>query len=217
LCASLQEIVHRLTRQPAFAAFSETWRAAFTDMLDAIVEHRGLGKVRQQGASAGATALAEPSFASVLALTTRSIGVCFYLVSSWILYEEPSLVLWRDALLRSAAASAQAIRLANDLQTWKRDAAEGNVNTLTALEWELAAAKPHLLADLRRAQALHMLQERLGAALANVRSELQHAADPLASVERDMGRLVSFVTRLYARADYHTYRPTPILTTSVAR
>ena len=210
LCASLQEIVHRLSQRSTFAALATAWQEAFLDMLEAIVEHRRLAGGRVQGGSA-ATTLGVPSFAAVLALTTRSIGVSCYLISSWILYEEPALILRREALLRSAAAASQAIRLANDLQTWKRDAAEGNVNTLAALQWELAAAAPGLPADHCRALALHMLRQQLVAALARTRTQLHHSAMPNSSVERDMERLVAFVTQLYARSDYHTYIAPPTL------
>lgn len=216
LCASLQEIVRQITRRSTFAPFASTWQAAFRDMLDAILEHRLLGNVRVPGAASEATTLGVPSFAAVLALTTRSIGVYFYLITSWILYEEPALILRREALLRSAAAAAQTIRLANDLQTWGRDAAEGNVNTLAALQWELAAAMPGLPVDHCRAQALHRLQQQLVAALAHTRTELHNSAIPNSSVERDLDQLVTFVTQLYARTDYHTYVAPPPPATLVA-
>ncbi|HEY8744747.1 MAG TPA: terpene synthase family protein [Chloroflexota bacterium] len=209
LCASLQEIVRQMTERSTFAAFASTWQGALTDMLDAIIEHRRLGNPTLLGTAPAATSPAVPSFAAMLALTTRSIGVCFYLISSWVLYEEPDLILRREALLRSAEACAQAIRLANDLQTWRRDAEEGSVNTLTALEWELAQTVPDLPADDRRRHALATLQEHLVATMARTRTELHNSAVPTSPVERDMEGLASFVTQLYVRYDFHTYPATP--------
>lgn len=215
VCASLQEIVRQMTGRSTFAAFAATWREAFLEMIDAIVEHRRLGNRKAPSAGTAATLPGLPAFAAVLALTTRSVGVRFYLVTSWILYEEPALVQRRTALLRSAEASAVAIRLANDLRTWRRDVEEGNVNTLTALERELATALPHLSGDHCRAQALALLREQLGVALDRTRAELQRSPLPGAAAERDMDRLVGFVTQLYARSDYHTYPAVPAAATLI--
>ncbi|MGI8972408.1 MAG: terpene synthase family protein [Dehalococcoidia bacterium] len=205
LLRSLQEIIRNVAVYSSFPVFAEAWRQSFSDMLQAIVEHRHLaGGEAAERAEKGRN---RPSYEAMLAVTAQSIGVRCYLLTCSILYDDPALGRHLPALAEISAVCARAIRLANDLRTWEKDADEGSANTLWAIEGELRRADPAISTAFCRARALEVLQDRLAATVDEARALLLAADAPTARVRRGIDRLLTFVTELYARFDYHQLGP----------
>lgn len=208
LAAALRTVVAGVAASPTFPAFAAVWRRSFCQMVDAIVAQHRLGRARAATLTNRERRVIV-SYNAMLALTTESIGVHWYLLTGFILGEDEAVAQHAATLLPSVEQCARAVRLANDLRSWERDMAEGNVNTLVALEAELAAVDPGLPAERRRARALALLRARLAAAAARTVRLL--ATSPLAGRPALAGvaRLLAFVTGVYARADYDTFAPEP--------
>lgn len=195
LGSALREIGARLAAYDPPAALWAWWATSCRATIAAIGRQRALGR-------GGGPA---PGYAEVLPLLLDSIGVRPYLAAGAIVWRDPGLTARLPALEALASECALAIRLANDLRTWKKDEREGGLNTLVALRGELTRAAPSLAAAAARDLALATLGERLAASRARCRARL---APPAAAgeIETAMVRLVDVVANVYAAHDYHTYR-----------
>lgn len=208
---ALREIGRRLAAYTPGTPLVVHWGASFERMVDGIVRQHDLG-VALNGEAAGvapapARAAAPLSYDALLDIALHSIGVPYYLASSFIVYDDPRIADRLPLLVRIGEACARAIRLANDLRTWEKDAREGSLNTLVAVCAELERVTPGLSAAEYRAQGLRSLEERLAASVARTQSLLALSPVPHGAAEAGIARLVEFVTAFYAAHDYHTFQP----------
>lgn len=195
LDSALREIDARVTACQPSPALRAWWAATFRAAVVAIVRQRELG-VRRGPA---------PGYTALLPLLLDSIGVRPYLVAGAIVGRERGLAARLPSLADLASDCALVIRLANDLRTWKKDEAEGQVNTLVGLRGDLLRADPAQPYAVAHERALAMLAERRAFSLARCRVRLA-ASTHSGETEAGMVRLASVVAGIYATHDYHTYR-----------
>jgi len=197
LDAALREIGVRLAAHEPPTALCDWWRSSLRATMAAIVRQRELGR-------AGGDA---PGYDAILPLLVDSVGVRPYLAVGAIIGREPGLAARRPALVALASECAVAIRLANDLRTWEKDEREGGINTLVALQSDLARARPGVAAATIHGLALSTLGERLIASRARCQASLDSFAEA-DETATGMVRLVEVVVGVYAADDFHTY-PAP--------
>lgn len=212
LGVSLQHIAQALQRLASFERLGWYWRSTFRSMLRATVNQRRLGRIWAARPTVQADWGSVPSYDAVRSLLRDSIGVEHYLAACFILYDDPAVAARTRDLRALSAACAEAIRLANDLRTWPKDAHEENFNALVALRAEIARRCTTLSEVTCQARALEVLSLRLTAAVERTRLLLQASPCPNGQAEEGIGRLLSVVTGVYAVGDYHasgTYVPGP--------
>ncbi len=212
LCA-LDELRLRLMSLEPEIALAEYWEDTFGHMIDGIVVQRELGASLYAGISDQPAwehpipLSADVSPYDVLMRTLlHSIGVPHYLATCFITYRDPELASRLPSLLPVVEACAKAVRLANDLRSWRRDLRERNVNMLVAATAEISRSEPGLPASECQERALQQLAKRLAIHVAEVRSLLNASPRPDGAAERGLVRLVDVVTGVYASHDYHTWQ-----------
>lgn len=203
---SLQHIVHSLQRLTSFGRLGAYWRSTFRAMLSGTVNQRRLGRIWVAGTANRGHRRPVPDYDAVLGLLRDSVGVEHYLATCFILYDDPAVSSRISHLRPLSAACAVAIRLANDLRTWPKDAHEDNFNTLVALQAEIARGCVTLSSGACRARALEALSLRLAAAVEQTRRLLDASPCPNGQAEAGIGRLLRVVTNVYAVDDYHSSR-----------
>ncbi|GAA5055463.1 hypothetical protein HNP84_006232 [Thermocatellispora tengchongensis] len=144
----LADIRDELAAAPAFAALGAAWREEFARMATAMTREA-------EWKAAGVV----PSYAEYLG-NADNLGFSFVFVSHWIATSGTAEVTGTGDVRRAAQAVQRVIRLLNDLGTYERDLAWGDLNALllgvtreevTAQVAELAARARDLLAPLRPA------------------------------------------------------------------
>ncbi|MGW1072137.1 terpene synthase family protein [Streptomyces sp. NPDC002537] len=124
LSAVLLGIVRELRRYPLFPALRAVWAEALTEVLTGMLrEHRWRDRHRSTGTL--------PSLRAYRVNGMRSIGgpICLWTVIAML--GDPSVPHRLGPLRRLERAACLAIRLANDLRTHEREAAQGDINAVT--------------------------------------------------------------------------------------
>ena len=212
LCA-LDELRLRLMAHELEITLARYWQDTFGHMIDGIVVQRELGAslyagISDQPESEPAILLSAdvPPYDVLMRTLQHSIGVPHYLATCFLTCQDPELASRLPSLLPVVEACAKAVRLANDLRSWRRDIRERNVNMLVAAAAEISRAEPALPPSECHERAMHQLVEQLAIHVAEVRSLLHASPRPDGDAERGLVRLVDVVTGVYASHDYHTWQ-----------
>ncbi len=213
LCA-LDELRLRLMALEPEITLAGYWQDTFGRMIDGIIVQRELGAslyagISDQPASEPPILLPVdvPPYDVLMRTLQHSIGVPHYLATCFLTYRDPELADRLPSLLPAVEACAKAVRLANDLRSWRRDIRERNVNMLVAATAAISRSEPGLSASECQERALHQLSKRLAIHVAEVHSLLNASHRPDGAAERGLVRLVDVVTGVYASHDYHTWQP----------
>ncbi len=212
LCA-LDELRLRLMALEPDITLTAYWQDTFGRMIDGIVVQRELGAslyagISDQPASEHPILLPAdvPPYDVLMRTLLHSIGVPHYLATCFLTYRDPELADRLPSLIPVVEACAKAVRLANDLRSWRRDIRERNVNMLVAAAAAISRSEPGLSASECHVRALHQLAERLAIHVAEMHSLLNASLRPDGAAERGLVRLVEVVTGVYASHDYHTWQ-----------
>ncbi len=212
LCA-LDELRLRLMALEPDITLTAYWQDTFGRMIDGIVVQRELGAslyagISDQPASEHPILLPAdvPPYDVLMRTLLHSIGVPHYLATCFLTYRDPELADRLPSLIPVVEACTKAVRLANDLRSWRRDIRERNVNMLVAAAAAISRSEPGLSASECHVRALHQLAERLAIHVAEVHSLLNASLRPDGAAERGLVRLVEVVTGVYASHDYHTWQ-----------
>lgn len=203
LSLAILDIRQRMAVNPSFAALWRHWRWSFNQMVDAIVWQRHAGQV--QGWVTEPAVMSMPSYDALMGRALHSIGVPFYLATCFILYKDPAIEERLPILIEIGEECARAIRLANDLRTWRREEDEQTINTVVVVRQEILRENPEIGSAECHDQAIQVLKERELASIARTHTLL--ASSPVSSspVEAGIGRLVNHVTGYYALQDYRKF------------
>lgn len=212
LCA-LDELRLRLMSLEPEITLAEYWQHTFGHMIDGIVVQRELGAslyagISDQPASEHPILLPAdvPPYDVLMRTLHHSIGVPHYLATCFLMYRDPELADRLPSLIPVVEACAKAVRLANDLRSWRRDIQERNINMLVAATAAISRAEPALPPSECHERAMHQLAERLAIHVTEMHSLLNASLRPDGAVERGLVRLVDVVTGVYASHDYHTWQ-----------
>ncbi|GAC1386925.1 MAG: hypothetical protein NVS4B8_11260 [Herpetosiphon sp.] len=199
LVIALQDIRDDLKRYKLFDALQDQWIGAVSKTLDAMMcEHDWRSAYRT---SQAATEL--PSYETYLRQGLYSIGGPPHIWTTLIAIGDESTL---DHLPRLGALEQSAslcIRLANDLQSYAREIAEGKINGIVINQCA-AMARGHtpeeameIACDIVRADMQRELEHC---------TELQHEAKTATGhPEQAIADIARFVCDFYVHHDYHTF------------
>ena len=197
LAAALNEIREELAGFALFEPLSEDWTTSLCRTIQGMIREYGW---RQQHLSEDASGL--PSYQEYVENGLYSIGIPPHDWASVITTGDSSAVDCRPHLHAMDRIAGTCIRLANDLRSYKKELAEGNVNSLL------------ILAHAFQHQGLDASQAHLRAK-AQVRADIVRGLDSLAKLqagggtmtgnpERGIADIARFCCEFYVAHDYHT-------------
>jgi hypothetical protein len=194
----LREVCDGLTRYPVFDSVGGRWGRALSDTLHAMSqEHLWRRQYLDHGI--------QPSYAAYVENGLKSIAGAPYIWLALIMLGEPSTARHAGHLSGQMRQAAVCVRLANDLRSYLKELAEGNVNSVTL----------HTAAGVRGGRAP---QDALEAARRQVEQEIVNGLALCArngqDVRTDSGRpervirdIARWNCEFYSRHGYLTCRP----------
>lgn len=199
LAEALREVRQDLTTYPLFGPLGTEWAAALCGTIDGMLrEYAWRAEQRQAGGQA-----VLPSYAEYVATGRYSIGGPPHMWAAIVTADDPSAPRHLEHLRAMEELASTSIRLANDLQSYDKELAEGNVNGPIILGHSLIrqAVPPALAAE----QAKQRVRDDMAGLLDRL-SGLRRAAVTLTGrPEAAMDNIARFVCDFYAHHDYHTF------------
>ena len=188
LAIALHDIIADLSTYPLFGPLRGHWADALGGTLESMkVEHRWRDAQRESGSI--------PSYEEYIDNGRYSVGGPPHFVTWMITIGESSVRDHFGALYELALRASTCIRLSNDLQTFEREAEEGNINSTTILR--------ALDSALSLPNAKKRVQSEIEAGIEACRA-LARDVDPRCNYTRtSFIRLVDFVCEFYRSHDYH--------------
>jgi Terpene synthase family 2, C-terminal metal binding len=198
LSAALYEIRQDLTRYPLFAELGDDWANALCGTIDGMVREFQWRAMRVRDPE-----VELPTYEEYIANGLYSIGGPPHIWSDLITTNDPSTPDHLDQLRPMERIASTCIRLANDLQSYGKEVAEGNINALVILSRILeSAGVSH--ADAYR-QAERQVREDIGDGLATLEVLRASACTRTRRPEATIADIARFVCDFYQRHDYHTF------------
>lgn len=198
LAAALRDVRDDLARYPLFESLGIEWANALSGTIDGMIaEYRW----RQDARSGRGIAL--PTYDEYVASGLYSIGGPPHVWGALITTDDASTPQHLDHLKKMERIACTCIRLANDLQSYRKELEEGNINALVILSQELVEK------GLSQDEALQMSE-------ALVRAKIHEGLRQLAELqaegrtrtgrpEADIADIARFVCDFYSTYDYHTF------------
>ena len=197
LATALQEIRDDLAKYPLFQPLGEVWAAALRGTIDGMAqEYQWRIAYRTEGAAA------LPSYTDYVATGLYSIGGPPHIWAAVITANDQTVLRHIPAVRAMEELACTCIRLANDLQSYRKELVEGKINALVLLTqnhrrqgmsldeahpWAEAQVRAHIARDLQR---LATLQAAPRSATGRPEAAIAHIA--------------RFVCDFYTQHDYHT-------------
>jgi hypothetical protein len=203
LARLLVEIRKDLATYRSFESLSGYWQCSFERMIDGILRERRLGNDRAR--STNPNLWDSPTFDSLMETARHSIGVPHYLATCFILYEDATIVDRLPQLMPIVRGCAEAVRLANDLQTWQKEEIEQTLNTVVVIRQAIGQAEPALSLAECQVRSIEEVRQRLASRVEATLALLASSPVPSGRPESGIARLVRFVPEFYARHDYHPF------------
>jgi hypothetical protein len=200
LATALREIRDDLATYPLFSELGTQWADALAGTIDGMIaEYRW-----RQRFSADPTSL--PSYDEYLASGLYSIGGPPHVWAAVITSNDTSTPAHVNHLRKMEKIACTCIRLANDLQSYKKELEEGNINSIVVLSQPLIAqgVKNDRAYELAAEQVRAAIQtgiKALDALQADQQTETGHPEGDIADIAR-------FVCDFYSQYDYHTFEAT---------
>ncbi|WP_139489338.1 terpene synthase family protein [Brevibacillus dissolubilis] len=182
---ALADLTLNLRNKPLFTSLEYIWQHTYLRMIDAM-----LFEIAEDGKPL--------TLETYLDRSTFSIGLPFYVISTWILRDDATALLCQSDLLEMLTAASTCIRLANDLQSADRERLEGKMNSLFIEESKMLAAG--LDPDSAREQSRLKIQTLLDQHMVN----FQQFCDDRIPHKKSLRRLTQFVVGFYRHYDFHS-------------
>lgn len=193
LATALCDIRDDLARYPLFDALGAQWARALCATIDGML-------AEYRWSLAGARL---PTYAEYVVNGRYSIGGPPHMWAAMITADDASTPAHVDHLQVMEQLASTSIRLANDLQSFEKEVAEGQINSLV------------ILSRLLQAQGLPA-QDAFRQAAARVQADMLAGLDSLAALragavtatghpEAAMDNIARFVCDFYTHHDYHTF------------
>ncbi|WP_194892733.1 terpene synthase family protein [Catenulispora pinisilvae] len=173
----LAELREELAARPLFETVGGLWSSTLDRLLTGLMWERDTALARAAGAP-------EPSVAEYLE-HAFTIGSAFVRSSIWLASESTDLLPQLEALTAAMSEAVVAVRLANDLATYKRELGEPASLNILMLQ---GIDEPWVHSEIRQRRA------RCAKILAPVIQESNAAAGVL--------RLIDYTTTFYLNTDY---------------
>ena len=197
LAIALGEVRDDLARYPLYPALGPLWAEALCGTIDGMLrEYHWRSAYRDRGAEA------LPSYAEYVANGLYSIGGPPHVWAALITTDDASTPRHLEHLRAMERLACTGIRLANDLQSFHKELAEGKINALVLLTQRFLAEGLPMAEAHARAQARVRAEIVDGLAQLGV---LQAAAvTATARSEAAIADIARFVCDFYVEHDYHT-------------
>jgi len=198
LAAALQEIRADLSRYALFESLGDEWANALCGTIDGMVREFQWRAMLTRNPD-----MALPSYEEYVANGLYSIGGPPHVWASLITTNDQSTPERLDQLRPMERIACTCIRLANDLQSYGKEVAEGNINGLVILGKGLEASGVHPIEAHRGAER-------------RVRSDIADGLTALGTLQSAVGTktrrpeaaiadIARFVCNFYEEHDYHTF------------
>jgi hypothetical protein len=198
MATALQEIRQDLARYSLFEALGGEWANALCGTIDGMMREFQWRAMLCQDPSAPL-----PSYEEYIANGLYSIGGPPHIWAELITGNDPSTPEHVEQLRPMERIASTCIRLANDLQSYRKEVAEGNINALVLLGRALEAAGfSH--ADAHR-QAEHQVHDDIADGLATLDVLRSAATTRTRRPEGAIADIAHFVCDFYRQHDYHTF------------
>ena len=191
----LVAICRELCRFPRFAALRSSWAHGLKGVLWGMtMEHRWSRDFRCHGAAA------LPSYEAYLEAGAASTSTPLYVSTMLIAVEDDSVLCHLAALEDMAGIAARCIRLANDLQTHRREMLEGKVNSLVILSHQFQRRGMPVLEA--QAAAESRVRDEILSSLSTLRSLGATPNTATGDAEAAISNIAAVACKFYEQADY---------------
>jgi Terpene synthase family 2, C-terminal metal binding len=198
LATALQEIRQDLTRYPLFASLGDEWANSLCGTIDGMMrEYQWRAMMRQDPAAP------MPSYEEYIANGLYSIGGPPHIWAELITINDASTPDHIERLRPMERIASTCIRLANDLQSYRKEVAEGNINALVLLGRALEAAG--FSATEAHQQAECRVRDDILDGLATLDVLRSSASTRTRRPEGAIADIARFVCDFYQEHDYHTF------------
>lgn len=203
LAVALHDIRQDLSRYDLFPALQAEWAAAVTGTLDAMMrEHhwRSLYRTSSDGPNL-------PSYQMYLDDGLFSIGGPPHIWTTLIAIGDQSILQHLELLQAMEREVSLCIRLANDLQSYKKEIAEGKINAIVIRQQEALALGYSPEAALER--ACDIVRQEMLAGLERCAQLQNRTRTATGQPEQAIADIARFVCDFYVHHDYHTFTASP--------
>lgn len=195
--AILAEIGRSIAKSPLFKPLHAHWRRNFERMFAGMLFERETGRrVRADGPAA------LPSYAAYLEHGLYSVGVPSFATSASLLRAEPGTLAEWPVFVAMEREAGRALRLANDLRTWQKEAREHNLNALMILQHTYAVGG--MPAHAARTWAQREVARQMALCQARCAAMALWASGRIPDITGALARTVDFSVEFYREHDYHT-------------
>lgn len=194
----LQEVCDALSRQELFDSARRLWAEGLSNTLRAMLQEH---EWRQQYLAQGV----QPTYSEYIENGLRSIAGAPYIWMALIGLGDASVVHHAAHLARHMRQSAICVRLANDLRSYRKELAEGNINSITvhAAAGEREGMPRGEAVDAARHRVEREITQVLAACERNARDTRTATGYP----ELAIRNIARWNWEFYSRTGYLTYRP----------
>jgi terpene synthase-like protein len=197
LATALGDIRDDLASYPLFAALRNEWATALCGTIDGMVREYQCSQANR------ADPAETPSYADYLATGRYSIGGPPHMWAAIITSDDPSTPAHLDHLRTMEELASTCIRLANDLQSYEKEVAEGKINALVILSRALVARG--VTPSDAYTQAAARVHADIAAGLAQLGVLRAAAVTSTGKPEAAIDNIARFVCDFYTAHDYHTF------------
>jgi Terpene synthase family 2, C-terminal metal binding len=198
MATALQEIRDDLTRYPLFEPLGGEWAKALCGTIDGMMREFQWRAMLCHDPSAPL-----PTYEEYIANGLYSIGGPPHIWAELITANDPSTPEHVEQLRPMERIASTCIRLANDLQSYRKEVEEGNINALVLLGRNLEAI------GFWPEQAHHQAERQVHADIADGLATLDvlrsAASTRTRRPEGTIADIAHFVCDFYREHDYHTF------------
>lgn len=198
LAAALCEVRDDLARYPLYESLGQEWARALCGTIDGMAcEYQWRLGYRDQGDAA------LPTYTEYLEAGLYSIGGPPHVWAALITTNDPSTPQRLDHLRLMEQTASTCIRLANDLQSYRKEVNEGKINALVLLSRPLHNAG--LAMEDAHQQAEDLVRGEIAEGLNRLEELQASTCTQTGRPEAAIADIARFVCDFYKEHDYHTF------------
>ncbi len=200
LAAALCELRDDLATYPLFGPLGTEWANSLCGTIDGMMREYQWRLSYRKGADERATL---PSYAEYVATGRYSIGGPPHIWAALITSDDPSTPRHLHHLRAMEQLASTCIRLANDLQSYQKEVAEGKINALVILSRDLRDRGMPEEKAYKQAEA--RVHADIVAGLEQLTGLREAAVTQTGKPEAAIDNIARFVCDFYTHHDYHTF------------
>jgi hypothetical protein len=203
LVLALQDVRDDLSQYKLFPLLQEEWAEAVSRTLDAMMREHEWRMMYSKGGDGAKL----PSYDLYLKHGSYSIGVAAHIWTALIAIGDESTLNHLPRLKAMERRASLSIRLANDLQSYHKELAEGKINSVIIRQRE--AISRGLSDEQALTWACDTMGQEIREGLASCTELQRQAQTATGEPERAILDIARFVCDFYVHHDYHTFTTAP--------